>query len=412
MDELTFSSDKAHALLNLFLMNILFLSRWFPFPPNNGSKIRIYQLLRGLSQFHDVTLLSFSDTPPPSSDTLQQNDICSSIHVAPWKPYNSQSVKARLGFFSYLPRSLVDTYSSEMDALIRATLRKGKYDLVIASQLTMASYLPSFRNVPALFEEMELGSFYEQNSRKTSFSSRLRNRMSWFKLQMYIAHLLKRFNAGTVVSEMEFEIVKHNFPEYQEKIEILPNGLDLREYKNVKRERRPRHLIFSGSFSYNANYYAMQWFIEKVYPLIMDQIPDVRLIITGDHANKTLPSIKNVVLAGYVDDIKSLIASCDVSIAPIWSGGGTRLKILEAMALGTPVVATIKGAEGLHAQNGKHLLIGDDPNEFAEHVIKLLLNDDLRERVSSNAAQLVNNFYDWGIIMPTFLNLVEKTATG
>lgn len=393
-------------------MNILFLSRWFPLPPNNGSKIRIYQLIQSLSELHEVTLLSFSDLPLPSPESLQQNNLCSSIQVIPWKPYNSQSVKARLGFFSLLPRSLVDTYSIEMDTLIRATLQKRKFDLVIASQLDMASYFPSFQGVPALFEEMELGSLYEEVLRATNISKRIRAQLSWLKLTQYISRLLRNFDGATVVSETELCIVTQNFPRYQNKVEVLPNGVDLRNYQNIEVNRRPRHLIFSGSFSYVANYEAMQWFIGRVFPFIRQQIPDVQLIITGDHANLPLPSMENVILAGYVDDIKSLIASCDVSIAPIWSGGGTRLKILEAMAMGTPVVATPKGAEGLLAQNGTHILIADEPQGFAEHVIGLIRNNDLREKLSSNAAQLVKEHYDWQLMMPKFLDLVQKTAAG
>jgi len=393
-------------------MKILFLSRWFPFPPNNGSKIRIYQLLGGLSQYHDVTLLSFSDLPLPSPEILQKNNLCSSIQVVPWKPYNRQSSKAMLGFFSRLPRSLVDTYSLEMDSLIHATLQKNKFDLVIASQLSMASYFPSFQGIPALFEEMELGSFYERVLREDHLTRRLLARLSWLKLKRYSSRLLEDFNSSTVVSEKEYHIIARNFPAHKGKVEVLPNGVDFREYQNVKVDRRPKHLIFSGSFTYLANYQAMQWFIGEVYPFVREQIPDVRLIITGDHANLPLPSLENVILAGYVEDIKSLIASCDVSIVPIWSGGGTRLKILEAMAVGTPVVSTYKGAEGLQAQNGEHLLIADDPQIFAAHVIDLLLNKNRREYLSSNAVQLIKDRYDWQIIMPQFLHLIDKTAVG
>jgi len=391
-------------------MNILFLSRWFPFPPNNGSKIRIHQLLCGLSRSHDVTLISFSDLPLPSPESLQQNKVCSSIQVVPWKPYNSQSTKARLGFFSNQPRFLVDTYSLEMEFLIRATLQKYKFDLVIASQLSMASYFPLFQGIPALFEEMELGTFYEQVLREEHFSKRLLAKLRWLKLKRYGSRLLKNFNSSTVVSEKEYQIIARNFPAHKGKVEVLPNGVDFREYQNVKVDRRPKHLIFSGSFTYLANYQAMQWFIGRVYPFVREQIPDVRLVITGDHSNLPLPSFENVILAGYVDDIKSLIASCDVSIVPIWSGGGTRLKILEAMAVSTPVVSTSKGAEGLEAQNGEHLLIADDPQDFAAQVIDLLLNKNRREYLSTNAAQLIKARYDWQIIMPQFLHLIEKIA--
>jgi glycosyltransferase involved in cell wall biosynthesis len=167
-------------------------------------------------------------------------------------------------------------------------------------------------------------------------------------------------------------------------------------------------LIFSGSFRYQPNYYAMQWFVSQVFPLILEKIPEVQLVITGDHANLPLSQTKNISLAGYVDDIKSLIASCNVSIVPLWSGGGTRLKILEAMALGTPVVATSKGAEGLLAENGEHILIADQPEIFARTVIKILTDKKLREFLASNALQLVKAKYDWRAMMPKFLGFLER----
>jgi glycosyltransferase involved in cell wall biosynthesis len=154
----------------------------------------------------------------------------------------------------------------------------------------------------------------------------------------------------------------------------------------------------------------MQWFVENVYPFILKSLPDANLIITGNHVNLTLSRTENITFAGYVDDIKSLIASCDISIAPLWTGGGTRLKILEAMAFGIPVVATSKGAEGLAVQNGEHILISDEPQEFAEYVIQLFGNKELRRHISANALRLVKEQYDWSIVMPGFLTLIEKAV--
>ena len=108
------------------------------------------------------------------------------------------------------------------------------------------------------------------------------------------------------------------------------------------------------------------------------------------------------------DSIKSLIASCGVSLSPLWSGGGTRLKILEAMAIGTPVVATSKGAEGLIVQNGKHILIADQPELFAKNVIKVMREQELRDFLSANALRLVQENYDWKVVMPKLLGLLEN----
>jgi polysaccharide biosynthesis protein PslH len=186
----------------------------------------------------------------------------------------------------------------------------------------------------------------------------------------------------------------------------------LMEYQTANLEHRKKHLIFSGSFRYRPNYQAMLWFLEKVYPLVLEHVSDTQLLITGDHADLPLPMTKNVQLTGHVKDIKSLIAACDVSIVPIWNGGGTRLKILEAMALGTPVVSTSKGAEGLLAVESKQILIADEPETFASDVIHLLLDRQFNRQIASNARQLVKEQYDTEQMMPKFLQLIEKVALG
>jgi glycosyltransferase involved in cell wall biosynthesis len=391
-------------------MNILFLSRWFPFPPDNGSKIRIHHLLNGLSESHSVTLLSFSDSPATLPEQLVKDRVCSEVRVVPWKSYDERSLKARLGFFSPLPRSILDTYSYQMEGLIRETLLRKKYDLVVASQSSMASYYPCFKGVPALFEEIELGIFYDQANKAGNLVRRLRLNLTWFKLRRYFSRLLEFFEAGTVASEQERRLFADYFPKFREKIEVIPNCINMEDYTDLNVTPKSNHLIFSGSFTYEANYEAMQWFVGKVYPRILEQIPDAHLLITGDHANRVLPSMKNITLTGYVDDIKSLIASCSVSIAPLLSGGGTRLKILEAMALGTPVVATSKGAEGLGAQSGRDLLIADAPDAFAECVVKILRNGDLHCHLAGNASHFIKRNYDRSVVMPRFMKLIDRVA--
>jgi glycosyltransferase involved in cell wall biosynthesis len=394
-------------------MNILFLSRWFPFPRDNGSKLRIFHLLRGLSKEHHVTLLSFSDAPLSSVSDNPGGDMpCDEVQVVPWKPFNRKSAEARLGLLSPLPRSLLDTHSPQMDSLIRSTLKRRKIDLVIASQLSMAAYNPSFQGVPALFEEIELGLYYEQAFNGRFRLDRLRARLSWLKLQQYLLHMLNMFHSCTVVSEEECQLFVESFHIHEKKVEILPNCIDLRDYQNLNVARRPNHLVFTGSFTYGPNYQAMQWFVSLVFPLILKEIPDAHLSITGNHADLPVPKMENITLAGYIKDIRSLVASSDVSIAPLWSGGGTRLKILEAMAIGTPVVATSKGAEGLSVENGKNIYIADDPHTFAKHVVTLIREKKVRDSLVSNAAMLVKEHYDLQIIMPRFLHLVEKAAAG
>ena len=387
-------------------MNILFLSRWFPWPMNNGSKIRIYNLLRGLRQHHDVALLSFADQPDVRPEAPEVHEICAEVKVVPWREFDPYTIRARLAILDHKPRSVVDTFSPEMANAITEILNKQRYDLVIASQLQMAAYYPYFRNVPALFEEIEIGLFHDQ-----VFSAdgkvRLRHSLTWFKLRMYLSRLLDSFQACTVVSLQEKQLISRGFPAFKRPIEVIPNCLNVDEYKNISSQKKPNTLIFSGPFKYRANYDTMLWFVGEVFPMVLEKIPDAQLIITGDHANLPLPSLKNIILAGYVDDVKSLIASCSVSVAPLLSGGGTRLKILEAMALEIPVVATSKGLEGLDLIHNEHILCADTPVEFARCVISLLTNESEGRKLAETARSLVYEKYNWAMVLPAYLRLLN-----
>ena len=388
-------------------MKILFLSRWFPYPVNNGSKLRIFGLLRGLALYHDVTLLSFAEQLDVRPDAPEIRSLCSEAYVVPWREFDPQSWRARFGFLNLKPRSIVDTFSKEMATNITQLLRDHDYDLVIASQLSMAAYRPYFKKIPALFEEVEIGLSSDEAFLSSVLKKSIRHAFTWFKLRRYLSHLLDSFQACTVVSEQERQLFVRNFPKYEKVVDVIPNCLDMDEYKNIRVEKKQNAMIFTGSFKYHTNYEAMVWFIGNVFPLILEQLPDTKLIITGDHADLSLPSMKNVMLAGHVDDIKTLIASCAVSIAPLLSGGGTRLKILEAMALKTPVVATSKGAEGLDVIDGKHLFLANKPVEFAQCVVRLLDDEKLQQRLAKNASQLIREKYNLGKILSDYARLIN-----
>lgn len=358
-----------------------------------------------------MTLLSFYDQSDVSLEASEVRSIYSDVQVIPWKEFSPRGFRARLGFFSLKPRSIIDTFSPEMAQAITRALNTRKYDLVIASQLQMAAYFPYFENIPALFEELEIGLIYGQATASVDKVQRLRHAITWFKLRRYLSHLLAAFQACTVVSDQEQELVKSSFPAYQHDVKVVPNCMNLKDYENIQVESKPNQLIFTGSFRYRANYEAMLWFVGEVLPVILQKKNDVQLVITGDHLDLPLPTSKNITFAGYVDDIKTMIASSAVVIAPLWSGGGTRLKILEAMAIGIPVVATTKGVEGLDAKTGEHLFIADSPALFADSVVRLLSNLDLRQNLVRNATQLVNDKYDWAKVLPKFLDLVVQVAT-
>jgi polysaccharide biosynthesis protein PslH len=391
-------------------MKILFLSGWFPFPPRNGSELRIYNLLRSLGQKHRVTLLSFADDSDSAAVTAPElAAICKQVTAVPRPNFNPYSRQAKLGFFSLKPRSIIDTHSPAMAGHIQHALATGQYDLVIASQTMMAAYAPLFAGTPALFEEVEIALLYEQYTQADSWRGRLRRGLTWTKHRRYLAGLLSHFGAATVVSEIERSLLQRHVADGRPVV-VIPNCVDVGSYAGVTAERQPARLIYTGSFGYYVNYDAMCWYLGEVHPLVAATMPEVEVVITGDHKGLPLPPANNVVLTGFVDDVRPYIASSTISLAPILEGGGTRLKILEAMALHTPVVTTGKGAEGLAVETGRHLLIADTPAEFATAVLSLLRDPAAARRLAANAYELVFTHYNWEVVVPHFLELVEKTA--
>lgn len=390
-------------------MRILFLSAWFPYPPNNGSKIRIYNLLRGLAQHHDVTLLTLTDEPinavPPELAT-----ICRDVQWVDKRTYNATSPRAVVGLFSPTPRSIVDTFIPAIHDRIHHELAARHYDIIIASEWATAAYLADHHGMPAIFEDIEVGIFDTKRSAASSPLRRLRHELTWLKLQRYLQHLLPRFAACTVVSKAEESLLQRMVPNYQS-IAVIPNGVSLADYQPFISEPRPNSLIYTGSFRYFANHDAMQWFLREIFPRIRSRVPQAHLTITGDHANLPLPASDNLTLTGFVDDVRPLVGSTWASLAPIRLGGGTRLKILEAMALRSPVIATSKGAEGLDVRNSEHLLLADTPESFADAVIRLLTSPQLRHDLTERAYHLMEQKYDWNVILPNFLQLVENIAS-
>ncbi len=387
------------------MSQLLFLSRWFPYPPTNGSKLRVYNLLRILAARHDVTLITFAEPDEPV-DATGLREICRAVHVVRRKPFVPDRMSARLALLNPRPRSVVETWSAEFASLIERELARGAFDAVIASQFDTAVYAPCFTGYPAIFEEIELGLMHGQYAGASDIAHRLRYGLTWAKHSRYLSSLLNHYAAATVASRQEQDLVRGIAPGYRA-VEIIPNGVHLPDYAGITAQPAPGSLIFTGAFTYHANYAAAAWFVGEVYGRIKAQYPLATLTITGDHADLPLPPAPDVTLTGFVPDVRPRIAGSWAAVVPMLQGGGTRLKILEAMALGVPVVSTTKGAEGLDAEPGRHLLIADAPAEFADATVGLLRDPALRRALTEEAGRLVAGRYDWAAIAPQFLALVD-----
>ncbi|HEX9921952.1 MAG TPA: glycosyltransferase family 4 protein [Anaerolineae bacterium] len=394
-------------------MNILFLSRWFPYPPDNGSRIRIFNLIKHLSLHNEIDLVSFAGQSVADEQLAAMQDYCRCVEIVRYQPFQSTRLNAILGFFSRRPRSVIDTYSLEMERLVQRTARNHSIDLVIASQIDMAPYALTLPDTPKIFEEVELTTLYEQFVLQTHPLKKFRKGLMWWKLSHYAADILQAFDGCTIVAGQERERVLQVAPGYQP-IWNVPNGVDTGYYAAGFGKPQADTLVYAGALTYQANFDAVDYFLREIFPRIQAVRPQVKLFVTGKLEGvpvEQLPQNEGVVYTGYLDDIRPRVAQSWCSIAPLRIGGGTRLKILESLASGTPVVATSKGAEGLDLVPDKDLLIADDPAEFAAAVLRLLQDETLRQKLSRNGRQTVEATYDWQSIGFQFNNFIKTVVS-
>ena len=390
---------------------LLFISRWFPYPPNNGAKLRIFYLLSELSKVFEINLICFYEDEDLDRRPIELMNICKEVYTVQLKKFKPKSIKAILGFFSLKPRSIYETYSSEMVNQIKEAINIHNPQLVIASQLGSAIYHDHYAHLPSILEELEIALIYENYWKAASIPARLRNGLTWWKHRRLVKSVMQAHKLVTVVSQEEKELISKNIPGNY-RVQVVPNCVEVSRYQDITKVPQNRTLIFTGSFDYQPNYEAMLWFIQEVFPLVKIHYQETQLTITGRHSDRPLPSYKDIGLTGFVNDIRPLIAQSWISIVPIFSGGGTRLKILEAMALRTPVISTRKGAEGLNYKDGENILIADTPNEFSSQIKRLFDEPELRNRITSNAFQLVLKKYNWQVAYPQLIISIQSLIPG
>ncbi len=399
-------------------MRILALSWWFPYPPDNGARLRVYNLLKQFSSRHQVTLAVFSREARDVYYLDSLKPYCREVYLLPGRVFHRSSLKAWMGFLSSKPRAVVDAYDPKAAARIQRIASNGRFDAAVAFEVgaavDVAPYVVAIKGIPAVLEDLELAVLKEQSTIQRSAWGRLRYGMTWWKMRRFTAQILRRFDVCTVASVQEQANLLEIVPNYQG-VEIIPNGIDVKLYEGNYGLPEPDTLIFTGALTYEANFDAMRFFLGEVFPLLKTRRPSLKLRITGSTEGvpvDRLPLTADVTFTGYADDIRPLVARSQVCVAPMRIGGGTRLKILEAMALGVPVVSTSKGAEGLEVVPGQDLLIADEPAEFAEAVVNLLEDHSLRQTLSRKGRELVRGKYDWDIIGQQYETILRQLANG
>ncbi|MCU0492446.1 MAG: glycosyltransferase family 4 protein [Chloroflexaceae bacterium] len=390
-------------------MRILALSPWWPEPADNGSRMRIANLLAGLCQQHEVHLVALAQQPPETLARKETAGRCASIQAVAEQRRPLTPADRLVSLVRWEPASVRATWNPAFAAMVQQVAARVQPDVVVAFELSIAPYALLVPHVPRVLDDLEAAILYDQFTRQQGWR-RLRFWLTWAKHRRYMQQMLAQFQGCTVVSQQEARLIQQ-LAVARLPLVVVPNGTSTGTTPTTSPE--PDTLIYPGALTYTANFDAMAYFLADIFPHIQAARPAVRLQITGatpTHIQKQLPLRSGVEFTGFVPDIRSCIARSWAEVVPLRQGSGTRLKILEAMALGTPVISTRKGAEGLDVEADRHLLIADTPHDFAQATVRLLENPTLRAALQAAGQKLVRERYDWHHIGSEFRHFVGTIA--
>jgi sugar transferase (PEP-CTERM/EpsH1 system associated) len=369
-----------------------------PYPPDTGERIRNFNLIKALSQNNDIALISLIQSADENKHVPEMLEYCSSVETVKLKRVSKLKHVPGI-LFCLLRGEPADNkfyFLEEMVVKIREAVARRCFDVVQIEHSYMASYariLPlrdgpkrilSLHNIESIRLKRMAG--IEKDVIK-----KFRFLLNWLWMRKWEHIIAEKFDKCIVMSTVD--------------VGVIPNGVDTDLIQISPVESSSRNLLFVGTFAYEPNVDAVLYFSDKIFPLIQRQLPDCKFVIVGGHPSRkvlTLTKKPGIVVTGYAEDLREYYEHCAVVVVPLRAGGGTRGKILEAMAFGRPVVATTMGAEGLEVQHGENILISDDAQNFADYVITLIRDSRLRTRLIRNARRIVESRYDWKTIARLF----------
>jgi polysaccharide biosynthesis protein PslH len=391
-------------------MNILLLSPWLPWPPFGGALIRTFETLSYLSRKNRITLLAPLRYPEETQHVSMLNRFCAKIITTALSD-EIQPVLRRLAIGLLRGRPLVQSmhYDRHLARQVQRLTSQEIYDIIHVEFSFMSPYLTfvsprsqakkvlSMHNIESLRFRRELK--FARGARRLALLS------DHILFKCWEEKILCQFDGILAVSTSEQVWIRQHAPAAA--VELVPNGVDSNYFAVADGSHKNRSIVFTALMNYPPNIDAACWFCDEILPIIQSRHPDVSFKIVGDKPSPRVLALgkrKGVQVTGRVPDIRPYLADSLALVVPLRSGGGTRLKILEAMAMARPVVSTCLGAEGLEITDGMNILLADTPEEFAEHVFALLADPQVGRRLGSMGRNLVEAKYSWN----TCLSKVEN----
>jgi len=394
-------------------MKILWLNANLLLPLDKGGKLRTWHLMRQLAKDHEITYLSFAEPSHTPADRQGMREVCAELVTVP----RTETPKRSLRFYAEAARYLVDPApyavakyrSSAFRARLRELLSGGRFDAIVCDFLVPLVNMPADVGCPSILfthnVEAEIWRRHVDNAPNPA--ARILLRQQWRRMLRFERGALARFDLVLAVSDTDRATFDRLYPGVLKRpVHVVATGVDTEYFTpHPDASRRRAHLVFTGSMDWLPNEDGMLHFVREILPLVRQAEPDTTLSIVG--RAPTPPVVRmadepGIEVTGRVDDVRPHVAAADVYVVPLRIGGGTRLKIFEAMSMGKAVVSTTIGAEGLPVTNGRDIAIADTPEDFAKAVVALIRGDAERQRLEAAARRLVVERYDWSAVAHDF----------
>lgn len=396
-------------------MRMLIVTGRLFYPANTGGKIRSSQLFERLARLHELTIVSFR-TPDEGPEQLRMMEACCSrLETVPFVDRPKRSP----GFLFDLARNLLSPRaftiakydSAAMRERIRDLLGREPYDVLVCDFLHPSPNVLPISFFPKILFQHNVESVIRRRHYQTEANPALKAYLywDWLRLERNEGGAARAFDHSIMVSEQDCETMRRLYGVTN--VSPIPTGVDVDYFQPREPEADGHHVVFTGSMDWFPNEDGVQYFVRDVLPRIRQEVP-VTFWVVGRTPSAAIRRLgeehPDVRVTGTVDDVRPFIDQGGVYVVPLRIGGGTRIKIFEAMAMARPVVSTTIGAEGLPVSHGENVVLADEPEVFASEVVRLLRSRDERRRIGDAARRLMVERYTWDVAARRFSDICES----
>jgi polysaccharide biosynthesis protein PslH len=401
-------------------LKLLFFSQRFLYPMDTGGKIRTGKILEKLKDIFDITLVSNVESPKDDAYLDQVRKLCAEFYPVPWKEERKYSFRFYLKLFqtmfSRYPFTVISDHSKDLEAALCELTTSKRFDLLVCDFLQSTLNFRNLKGIPTLLFTHNIESIIPRRYFETSRNpiARVFWWLQWLKMRRYEKEACAKFDGVVTVSDNDKDILEQEFN--AKNVVTIPTGVDVEYFAPREEPVKENSLVFTGSMDWLPNEDAILFFVREILGKIKQAIPTVKLTVVGRnpsrHLIRELKNYPEVNVVGRVEDVRPFIGSHAVYIIPLRVGGGTRIKAYEAMAMGKAVVSTRVGVEGLPVRDAEHVILADEPDEFADAVKKLLESTEQRNQIERNARSFVETDFSWRKVADVFADICRKVAAG